>query len=451
MTCTVAPAGQTICDGGSATFTCTYFDGFPDYIYSWAGPNNFSTNTAAFTINPAHTADAGEYTCTVTDTNGCTFQDSGTLIVTTVTWGAWTLATAPTVTVTAVSITNCIGLPVSISSSTTTNYGTKKQSDLNGCQPDQTNTLALSAPTTIWTVSGCSPVPSSGNGATAAFTPGSAGNGTVTFTASATTDDPSGTYTGGTNVPFTIVEVASLTADQGSAPDGPTNIVDWASTGNVTVTCTLNPDITTGLPNCYSLTNNGASLGQALSTTIDKSMPGITTVIATAGTSSKTNVIVVVRCEFMAFARSAGGSSFSGTKRTGHAWWKLTVVPSEAVFLVGDEMHQALVNTGIGYYRRTPTGFGVGLGAVDPSESSPDGTVFYWWNITWSHLLSGIDFSRTLQLSPGTYSWTTNSCVTEARKAATATGCQYCSSCWYPWQVVGWINNLPHPVSIPNP
>jgi len=196
LTCTVAPASQTICDSGSATFTCTYFDGFPDYTYNWTGPNSFSANTAAITINPAHAADAGTYTCTVTDTNCCTFQDSGTLIVTTVAWGPWTVATAPTITVTASSITNCIGLPVSISSSTTTNYGTKKRSDLNGCQPDQTNTLALSAPTVIWTVSGCNPDPSSGTGPIATFTPRSSGNGTVAFTATATTDDPSGTYTG---------------------------------------------------------------------------------------------------------------------------------------------------------------------------------------------------------------------------------------------------------------
>ena len=39
-------------------------------------------NTDTITINPVHGADAGEYTCTVTDTNCCTFQDSGMLIVT---------------------------------------------------------------------------------------------------------------------------------------------------------------------------------------------------------------------------------------------------------------------------------------------------------------------------------------------------------------------------------
>ena len=79
LTCTIDPPSQTICDGGSATFTCTNSGGFPDYTYSWTGPNGFSANTAAITIYPAHAADAGAYRCIVTDINDCAAQVDGTL------------------------------------------------------------------------------------------------------------------------------------------------------------------------------------------------------------------------------------------------------------------------------------------------------------------------------------------------------------------------------------
>ena len=81
LTCGIDSPNQTICDGGSATFTCTNSDGVPEYTYSWTGPNGFSANTAAITINPAHAVDAGAYSCVVTDVNNCAAQASAILIV----------------------------------------------------------------------------------------------------------------------------------------------------------------------------------------------------------------------------------------------------------------------------------------------------------------------------------------------------------------------------------
>ena len=81
LSCRVDPDNQTICEGGSVTFACTPINGSPSFTYCWTGPNGFNTNVAAFTINGVHTADAGSYTCTVTDSKGCTSESAGTLII----------------------------------------------------------------------------------------------------------------------------------------------------------------------------------------------------------------------------------------------------------------------------------------------------------------------------------------------------------------------------------
>ena len=108
------------------------------------------------------------------------------------------------------------------------------------------------------------------------------------------------------SVTICVVKVDSLTADQGSAPDGPTNYVCWAASGVVTVTATLTPDITNNLPSCYSLTGGNVQ-DDKLHTTVDLSTPDITTIIATAGTSSATNVVVV-------WQAAVQGVTFGGAK-----------------------------------------------------------------------------------------------------------------------------------------
>ena len=69
---------STICEGFSATFTANSPSSSP--TYSWTGPNSFTATTASITINDATTINAGTYTVTVTDVNGCTGTNSVDLI-----------------------------------------------------------------------------------------------------------------------------------------------------------------------------------------------------------------------------------------------------------------------------------------------------------------------------------------------------------------------------------
>ena len=232
--------------------------------------NNSPPQTNGCVCAPGQTCCSGTANCYDPATKECCGDAAYTIgtgccvgnVWKTVSWGSWTVATAPTVTVTAASITNCLGGSVSITATATTQDGTKKRSDSNGCQPEQTSTLALSTPTITWTVSGCTSVPAAGTGATANFTPGSAGNGTVTFTATATTTDSAGTYTGTRSVPFMIVKIESQTvattpADRTRTTIGvgekvnlslnptPSGTITWSVTGGGTLTDGATPILTT--------------------------------------------------------------------------------------------------------------------------------------------------------------------------------------------------------------
>ncbi len=76
---TITPASAAVCEGSSQTFTAAGSGGTPGYTYAWTGPNGFSAATAAITINNAVAANAGTYTCEITDANGCVVQKTATL------------------------------------------------------------------------------------------------------------------------------------------------------------------------------------------------------------------------------------------------------------------------------------------------------------------------------------------------------------------------------------
>ncbi len=68
---TPAVADQAKCAGFSATFNAGNYS-----VYSWVGPNAFTS-----AINPITVSQAGTYTVTVTDVNGCKNSDMATLTV----------------------------------------------------------------------------------------------------------------------------------------------------------------------------------------------------------------------------------------------------------------------------------------------------------------------------------------------------------------------------------
>ena len=97
-----------------------------------------------------------------------------------------------------------------------------------------------------------------------------------------------------------VVEVASLLPNEGTEiddgdgnPDTKTFVVCKSDSGAVTVTATPNPGVAeASLPASWTLTG-GTGTGK-LSRTVDKTIPGTTTITCTAGTTSKTIKIMVV-------------------------------------------------------------------------------------------------------------------------------------------------------------
>lgn len=75
--CTIAPASQEVCLGGTATFTVTGTgEGGPPFTFSWTGPGGFTAVGPTITVGVA-----GTYTATVTDVHGCTSTCTAVLIV----------------------------------------------------------------------------------------------------------------------------------------------------------------------------------------------------------------------------------------------------------------------------------------------------------------------------------------------------------------------------------
>src|SRR5207244_991963 len=74
--CTIAPASQSICPGGSATFTVSATGGIPPYTFTWTGPGGFTATGATITVGVG-----GTYTATVTDSAGCQNTCTAQLIV----------------------------------------------------------------------------------------------------------------------------------------------------------------------------------------------------------------------------------------------------------------------------------------------------------------------------------------------------------------------------------
>jgi hypothetical protein len=251
--------------------------------------------------------------------------------------------------------------------------------------------------------------------------------------------------------PFTVVTVGdgSLQSDQGYDRSGLTNIVDWAPSGAVVVTATPTPNIPPdNLPPCWNM-SGGTEVSRTVHT-VPKSSPGFYTIIAQAGTSSKTQVVVVVRCQFTGLARCGAPSSDGfGAPFLGHAWWSLAIEPSAAKALLGGNPNtgpQKYVNQDAGYACGTclslpPSCQGPGVMWLDGANGTPTDFAIYTWDITYAAFAVGAQATFTLASNLGTYNCLYRNCALEAAAIADQVG-EYLPNTDQPCTTVSYLQQL---------
>jgi hypothetical protein len=235
------------------------------------GNDNCGTPTVTSSPPSGSTFNVGTTVVTVTaaDVSGNTDTCSFNVIV----------HDAQSPTITANSLTNCVGMSVSpsIISANDNCDGPLQPSDIT-CTPSLPTEFAAGT-TTI----SCTAEDNAGN------------TGTQTFT-------------------LTGVEVATLSVTPNPAfvtgSDIKTNYYAAAVGQTITVTATSNPPISVAenLPECWEVKTNGIPVGKLLSVQLDGAQAGTTEVIVTAGTSSKTNVIVLLPFEVVSRDKFLAGS-----------------------------------------------------------------------------------------------------------------------------------------------
>ncbi len=73
---TLIPTQNPICAGNNISITSSVTGGDGNYTYNWAGPNEFSSSSQSISISNVTILYSGNYTLTVTDSTGCTSQQT---------------------------------------------------------------------------------------------------------------------------------------------------------------------------------------------------------------------------------------------------------------------------------------------------------------------------------------------------------------------------------------
>ena len=198
----------------------------------------------------------------------------------------------------------CVGNNITASTTkTVVNASQQVTIHYSNC-PDDVLPATSVAPTTTdtYTVSGV--VAQSGSGLSATFTSSTPGSGSVLFTSTATLNDsacgvdpPNPATVSGT---YAFVAVDSLTPSEGTLIPGsspPTYIV-CLGTGDVTVSAGPNPSVAEAyLPACWTFTGGDAVGAGKTQRKVSKNTPSMTTFTCTAGSSTKTIKVVVLKTE----------------------------------------------------------------------------------------------------------------------------------------------------------
>jgi Bacterial Ig-like domain (group 2) len=191
----------------------------------------------------------------------------------------------------------CSSASVSVAAPTVTPInGEWIQYDQNDCADPQTGTLSLQDVTTSWTASGCGASPSSGS-LPCAFSVSSPGVCTVTFTATGTTDDPSGTYSSSCSATFNAVAIQFLDPSGNSVSSVPVLQGGGANVGvsvvpsSATVTFTSSDSsVATVSGSAPTITVNGIAVG---TTAITGTLNGGATACETLGVTVSTGSLTL--------------------------------------------------------------------------------------------------------------------------------------------------------------
>jgi hypothetical protein len=142
-------AGGAVCEGDQISLSCTN-----GITWSWTGPNGFTSSVQNPSVATATTADAGTYSVSITDAQGCSANGTVTISVNplpVVSASGNAVCSGSNGTLTASGATNytwsagtspATGASVSANPSSTTSY-TVTGTDANGCQDSATVTLTV--------------------------------------------------------------------------------------------------------------------------------------------------------------------------------------------------------------------------------------------------------------------------------------------------------------------
>ena len=209
----------------------------------------------------------------------------------------------------------CVGTVVVSATVAPSSDGVMHMVDANDCpdsEPGDPASVPIS-PVNGWSIYTAPPgtTPTGGSGATANLTVLHGGNVVVQFTNYAKVISPAWeAQKSCKNYPFRVFEVVDLTPDHGTEVDdgdGDSRTKIFIVCGTlvppnhtITIGATPNPDAdASDLPDCWSLTgDDGVTIVDKKTATIDGSEPKKCTVECTAGTSMRRTTVIVLRTDF---------------------------------------------------------------------------------------------------------------------------------------------------------
>lgn len=347
-------------------------------------------------------------------------------------WNPWTLATAPSLSISANSPGNqCIATSVSVTADVSTSSGSKTR--LDSCGNSESTSLSLSTPSVTWTVSGVSASPQNGTSSTAIFMPTSAGTCTVTFNATATTVDPNGNYSASSATSFTVINLLALNM---SSNDGITFTTTTDSAGNLVVlvpyttsttakiyaSLTYTPAVECdSLPACLTFTGGDAAGCPKSFRKVNRDQIGKTDFIANCCGAQQVKVTVIVfRNSFTAIVDKDGAQA-----EFPHAWWRIDTIPAEARAYIPANLINYHGEAGFfpnaesGWYQTYVISDGkVVMGNQGPHPVQASHT---WFDQTWSQLISGLEKVKYLDESQN-YQWFNFNCVSGVHDVGASMG-----------------------------